>query len=184
MNIFSSINIADLRISEAVLALRSNELTQFLLGVTKIGDWYIICALLVILIIALYVYKKRDLIVPLLVTVASAEFVVVVLKYLVGRARPGGNISLFVESSSSFPSGHAALSLAFFGLIIYVVNKLPNKKNIKIIVTILLSLLIILIGFSRIYLGVHFLSDVLAGFLFGFLCLYATIYFLHKKRQG
>ena len=183
MNIISSINIADLQISERLVSLRGDLLNQFFFGVTKIGDWYIICTLIVIFVVALYIYKKQDFIVPLLVTVVSAEFVIVILKYLVGRARPSGNISLFIESSSSFPSAHAALSLAFFGFIIYCVNKLLDKKNTKIIVTSLLLLLIILIGFSRIYLGVHFLSDVLAGYLFGFLCLYLTVHFLHKKRQ-
>ena len=77
----------------------------------------------------------------------------------------------------SFPSGHSMISMAFYGLIIYYVWK--NVKNIKIrnITCILLSILILLIGISRIYLGVHYASDVLGGFIISiaYLIVFITI---------
>ena len=68
------------------------------------------------------------------------------------------------ESGYIFPSGHSMASMAFYGFIIFLVWKYV-KTNKKWIYTIVLSLLILLIGISRIYLGVHYASDVLAGFI-------------------
>ncbi len=65
----------------------------------------------------------------------------------------------------SLPSGHSMVSLAFYGLIIYFIYKNIENKHIKWTLIAVLSLLIVFIGISRIYLGVHYTSDVLAGFL-------------------
>lgn len=78
--------------------------------------------------------------------------------------RPRPDEMMIQVSGYSFPSGHSMTSLAFYGLIIYLIWKSELKKNSKYIITIILSLLILLIGLSRIYLKVHYASDVLAGF--------------------
>ena len=77
----------------------------------------------------------------------------------------------------SFPSGHSMASMAFYGLIIYFVIRFVKNRALKIFLSIMLSLLIILIGMSRIYLGVHYPSDVFAGFVFtvAYLIFYITI---------
>lgn len=77
----------------------------------------------------------------------------------------------------SFPSGHSMVSMAFYGFLIYLIYNNIKNKYIKWILICSLSILIILIGISRIYLGVHYTSDVLAGFLISisYLVIYTRI---------
>lgn len=101
-----------------------------------------------------------------------------ILKPLIGRARPVG-INLVNETSLSFPSGHSLTAMAFYGYIIYLIYK-SNLKYKKLYM-ILLGILILLIGLSRIYLGVHYVTDVLGGFTFSLFYLIIFIE-LTKKR--
>ncbi len=86
------------------------------------------------------------------------------LKVLFRRERPIE--SIIEESGYSFPSGHSMASLAFYGFLIYLLYKSSIQKKLKILLITILGIIIMLIGTSRIYLGVHYLSDVLAGFSF------------------
>ena len=86
------------------------------------------------------------------------------LKYIVQRPRPT-EFRIIDETGYSFPSGHSMASMAFYGFLIYLIYKNIKNKYIKWGLIITLSVLIILIGMSRIYLGVHYTSDVIAGFL-------------------
>ena len=81
------------------------------------------------------------------------------------------------ENGYSFPSGHSMISMAFYGFLIYLIYKYVKNKKLKYISITLISILIIFIGISRIYLGVHYTSDVLAGFLFSisYLIIYVLI---------
>lgn len=87
-----------------------------------------------------------------------------ILKRIVQRPRPT-EYRLIEESGYSFPSGHSMVSAAFYGFFIYLIFKNVKNKHIKWISITALSMLIILIGISRIYLGVHYTSDVMAGFV-------------------
>lgn len=87
-----------------------------------------------------------------------------ILKHIVQRPRPT-EFRLIDESGYSFPSGHSMVSAAFYGLLIYIIFKKVRNTYLKTFLISLLVLLIIAIGTSRIYLGVHYTSDVLAGFL-------------------
>lgn len=104
------------------------------------------------------------------------------IKHIVRRPRP--NILRLVEESGySFPSGHSMVSMAFYGIIIYLVYKNVSNKYLKWTLITLLSLLILSIGFSRIYVGVHYFTDVAGGFLLGlaYLIIYINIY---NKKVG
>ena len=81
---------------------------------------------------------------------------------IVQRERPVG-YRLVDELGYSFPSGHSMVSTAFYGLIIYLVYKNIENKKLRNVICVSLAILIILIGCSRVYLGVHYASDVLAG---------------------
>lgn len=85
------------------------------------------------------------------------------LKNIVQRPRPDG-FRLVAASGYSFPSGHSMVSMAFFGLIIWLVWHQAKDRRARIAICSAFALVIILIGISRIYLGVHYASDVLAGF--------------------
>lgn len=102
------------------------------------------------------------------------------LKLTFMRDRPY-ELMIITEDGYSFPSGHAMAALGFYGFIIYLIWHFNLTKKVKIIFTILISILIILIGFSRIYLGVHYASDVLAGFMIS--SAYLIIYISFVKRH-
>lgn len=105
-----------------------------------------------------------------------------VIKHIVRRPRPNV-LRLVEEDGYSFPSGHSMVSMAFYGIIIYLVYKNVTNKYLKWTLITLLSLLILSIGFSRIYVGVHYFTDVVGGFLLGlaYLIIYINIY---NKKVG
>lgn len=87
-----------------------------------------------------------------------------IIKNIFQRPRPV-EYRIIEETGYSFPSGHSMASMAFYGFIIYLIYKNIKNQYIKWISMSLLGILIVAIGFSRIYLGVHYTSDVLGGFL-------------------
>ena len=104
------------------------------------------------------------------------------LKYLFGRPRPLEPL-LSPASGLSFPSGHAFMSFAFFGLLIYAIyKKMGNHWLRQLIIALLLSFVII-ICISRIYLRVHYLSDVLAGLCLGMMWLVISLLIINKLEK-
>lgn len=103
-----------------------------------------------------------------------------VLKIIVQRPRPVG-YRLIDEKGYSFPSGHSMVSAAFYGFIIYLVYKNIKNKYIKYSIITILILLILCIGISRVYLGVHYTSDVIAGFLISICYLIIFISIVNNK---
>ncbi len=100
------------------------------------------------------------------------------LKEVATRARPDAVMALVDESGYSFPSTHAVFAVAFYGALIYLLNHweaFPGRPKARWAIQGALLLLIFVIGASRVYLGVHWPSDVLGGYLFGGLCLSALI---------
>lgn len=98
------------------------------------------------------------------------------IKEIVQRPRPA-DINLVIETGFSFPSGHSMVAMAFFGLLVWLVWKYEKDRTMRYACCAGLSLVILLIGISRIYLGVHYASDVLAGFCvsLAWLALYTSV---------
>lgn len=121
-------------------------------------------SLLAVLLFLIIKDKRKSILFPAnLILIGGTNHL---LKFLIARERP---LEKLVEATGySFPSGHSASSLAFYGFLIYYINKKAQNRSLKIISTIFLSTFILLIGFSRIYLHVHYLTDVLGGFLYSF----------------
>lgn len=143
-------------------------ITKFFVIITEMGDY--IGVFIATITILIYNYKhnmKRNISLILILILCSAY--VLVTKNIFQRPRPD-ILQLISIDGFSFPSGHSTFSIAIYGYLIYLINK-DNNKWWKIVVTTLLVLLIVCIGLSRIYLGVHYFSDVLAGFISGLIIL-------------
>lgn len=145
-----------------LLEHRNSILTDVVKIITQFGGAFVLIVISILCIILVKNKKYKVTITLNLIIIAGLN---ALLKNLFERQRPT-NMPLIEETGFSFPSGHSMASMAFYGYIIYLVYK--NVENVKLRYTlcILLSLLIILIGLSRIYLGVHYVSDVLAGLCF------------------
>jgi len=132
----------------------------------------------IIFFLCLYFLKKRQWEYFLLFIVAgiATYFLKVVLKAAFDRPRPNLVVALVEEHSASFPSGHALFAFVFYGLIAWLIIQKKSSQNIKIIVILLAVVLILAVGISRVYLGVHWPSDVLAGYFVGGCSLYALLF--------
>lgn len=129
--------------------------------ITNFGGAIFIILLTVILIA---VIKNKKIGLSILANLAIITILNQLLKRILQRPRPT-EYRIIEESGYSFPSGHSMISMAYYGYLIYLSYKYVENKNVKWILISLLSVLICLIGISRIYLGVHYTSDVLGGFL-------------------
>jgi len=136
---------------------------------------FLIPANVMLIIYFLFVKKHRWYSIKIPVIALTSLFWMLFLKSLFGRSRP--DIPLLNEASGlSFPSGHALMSVTFYGLLIHIVWKTVKPDWWKWLLIVLLILLILVIGFTRIYLRVHYPSDVFAGFATGFLWLVISIW--------
>ncbi|MCI9177626.1 MAG: phosphatase PAP2 family protein [Clostridia bacterium] len=106
-----------------------------------------------------------------------------ILKIVFNRPRPE-EFRLITESGYSFPSGHSMISMAFYGLIVYWMIKRVKKPIIKWSLVTIFMLLIIGIGISRIYLGVHYASDVIGGFCFSIAYLLCFLHLIERRKEG
>ena len=138
--------------------------------------------LIILSIILLLFVKKKKIPVYILINLICSFLTNEIAKNIFSRSRPIG-INLVDETGLSYPSGHSMVSLAYYGFIAYLLYKKTNNKLTKTIIWISLLLLITIIGFSRIYLGVHYLTDVIGGFLLAiiYLTIYIKIIKLEKK---
>lgn len=147
-----------------VETLRNPTLTIIMKYITKLSDTLFIIILSVVLTLLFYfkwAKKKIAMLIPAnLVTVALINQI---LKLIIQRERPVG-YRIIEMSGYSFPSGHAMVSMAFYGLLIYIIYHLVKNKKIRTSLIVLNIIIIILIGISRIYLGVHYLSDIITGY--------------------
>ncbi len=132
----------------------------------------------VLLFIFIIVKKKYKLFIIVLSSISSV-IINNLVKIIVRRERPD-YLRMVMEKSYSFPSGHAMISVLFFGSIIYLVNKYNLKY--KKLITFSLSTFVLLVGISRIYLGVHYLTDVVGGYLLGFIVLFLIIHLFERKK--
>ena len=171
--LLNNISSFDISIYNVIMSLKSGFTTFIMKAVTRFGDAEI---LILITIICLIFIRNKKIGGSIAINLASVGLINYVLKKIIQRPRPPLEFRMVEESSFSFPSGHAMASMAFYGLIIYFINKNMKNEKLKKKTSISLSILIFLIGISRIYLGVHYASDVIAGFAISivYLVLYIT----------
>lgn len=173
-------NIIDDFVYSLIKPLISNDMTNIMQFITFFSDpiWCILLSCLMILFV-----KNKKISKAFLLNLILVFLLNYVLKILFSRNRPA-DINLIVETGFSFPSGHAMMSLGIYGFLIYLLLLSDKNKISKIIGTASLVLLIFLIGISRIYLGVHYATDVIAGFIISASYLLLFIRFIYPKIKG
>ncbi len=157
----------DRRILHLVETLRTPELDQIMYALTYLGSVRAVLTLAaVVAIVALFAGRYTDAVL-LFLALAASELFVLATKTLVARPRPPLEDARIVQTGFSFPSGHAALAAAFYGTAAYLLARAARWGALKVLVGSAAALLVVGIGISRIYLGAHFPTDVLAGWTLG-----------------
>lgn len=148
------------KLAFSLFKIRTPLLTKIFLIITSLGSPYV----LIVLTLLSFLLKDKKLSFIITGNLGLITIINQALKFIIKRPRPS-DLFLVVETGYSFPSGHSMVSLSFYGLLIYFIYKYFKNKKLKIFLITLLSLIIVIIGVSRVYLGVHFVSDVVSGFL-------------------
>ena len=141
--------------------------TTFFENVTRLGNIPVLILVTLVAAIVLWRKRLRTELELLLLAAIGAEILTVGLKLGFERERPFFPDPLATESTYSFPSGHASVSLAVYGTIGYILARHASTRGKQFAALAGAAVLVLLIGFSRLYLGVHYLSDVIAGFSLG-----------------
>ncbi len=144
--------------------------------ITNFGGAIFVISLTTILF---FVIKDKKIGISIITNLGIVTILNQIIKFIMQRPRPT-EFRIIEETGYSFPSGHSMVSLAFYGYLIYLIYKYINNKHLKRTLIIILSVLICIIGVSRIYLGVHYTSDVLGGFLISFAYLIIYIELVNK----
>jgi membrane-associated phospholipid phosphatase len=133
-----------------------------------------------LLLIGYFIYKKKRWFAIRIAALALSSLLLkFILKFYFQRARPDIPVIEKVDGYS-FPSGHALIGVVFYGLVIFVIWREVKQKWLKIALTIFFVLFILLISFSRIYLRVHYASDVIAGIAVGFIWLVLSLNIIQR----
>jgi undecaprenyl-diphosphatase len=165
----------DIRIANLFFLFRTDVLTNIFTWITLLGKSQVILAFIFISIAVLWLWQKKYYILPLFIAVTGSEAFTYLGKLAFHRPRP--EMAVYAEHSFSFPSGHATIAVAFYGFVGYLLMRFVQNWNRKVNIFFTTILIIIAIGFSRVYLGVHYISDVWSGYLVGAIWLIIAVSF-------
>jgi hypothetical protein len=157
--LFDKSLVFDSSIYETLMGFRCSFLDNFFKAITWFGNPMTIIGLIVIFIA---IFRNKD---SLLLTISALDSVIVnsIIKHIVKRDRPN-ILRLVSESGYSFPSGHAMISVCVYGFLFYLAMVRIKNKYLRWVSCLILGFLILGIGISRIYVGVHYASDIIAGY--------------------
>lgn len=163
----NELKIFDQIVTDAVTLINSPLTTQIMKVITTMGSWVIMISLALVAWFFLLKMKKHFWDSIMVITALAGSWLMnELLKWIFHRSRP--DIARLVTATGySFPSGHAMVSFAFYGMLAYLMWINLKTRGLKYLFTFIFLFLVLSIGISRIYLGVHYPSDVLAGFAAG-----------------
>jgi len=167
------------RLGEIIANNRNDFFNCFFRIYTFTGSVYF---MIIISVLALIFMKDKKRALALAICLTIVGLLNLFVKLAVARPRP--DYGLIEESGKSFPSGHAMISMGYYGFLIYLSQGM--RRWAKLSASIILPIAIILLGISRVYLGVHYMSDVIAGWSLGFviLVIFVLIYELIIKKTN
>jgi undecaprenyl-diphosphatase len=178
----SALHQTDVRVTHYFFVHRNRFITYIVWTLTYGASVWAVCVASVANLIFLWRKKYVEFVLPFMVSALGAMSSVSVIKFLVARPRPQG-VSVYKEQLFSFPSFHSVAVVAVYGFVAYTfvcISKKWSTKYNSVFFTIIFALII---GFSRIYLGVHFFTDVAGGYVIGFLWLWFGISMVRITRN-
>lgn len=177
----------DGRLREWVQHIAGPELTRLMIFVSFLGKPGFLVALGIPIAGVFLWLGWKHIFALFSVTMAGEIILEMTLKGLFQRVRPEPFFDQLIPASYSFPSGHALGSFCFFVILAWLIGPRIKRPVITWSIRVMAIILVAAIGFSRVYLGVHYPSDVLAGYLAGFVwCVTAALgdAFFHRQRSG
>lgn len=176
----------DHKISLFVQQYHADWLDKIMLGVSFFGElpYSLLMVVLVAIIFFRYKFRREAYYIA---AILLSGLLILAIKNMVNRPRPTQFYVRLVEINrfQSFPSGHVLSYVLFFGFLIVLMHTLKGiPQRTKTIVTYISGFYICTIPLSRIYLGAHWFTDTLGGFLLGLICLISLCYFYFKKKRG
>ena len=171
----------DLSIQKAFFSLRGSVLNPIVIAITHLSDTVTIVAFCAVLLV---LPNRKQYGVPLSLAALGGLAFYKPMKHIFLRARPDAALHLVEQGGFSFPSGHSVTSVIFYGLSIYLLNKHCKNQRLRKVLTAICGFLALAIGPSRIYVGVHWPTDVLAGWCIGGVVLLVSICILERIYYG
>ena len=167
--------------ASTIIGLRNDKLTNIMIAITNLSGAYALIAFTFVIILIAIIKNKR---LPLntMINLICAYSLGHIMKLIIRRPRPTG-IFLTHANGFSYPSGHTIVGYAFYTFLAISMCERINSKGLKLLIRLTLLLLTLVIAFSRVYLGVHHLTDVIGGYLLGIAYLYFFLYIREKGKK-
>ena len=171
-------SVLDEKFFGSIIRLENNILTKVLYIITNIGST--LGVVIVLILLAIIFMRKKSLsdFKYVVSNVGIGVILMKLLKHIIKRVRPSWK--WIVQGGFSYPSGHTISAILLYGTLILLVNKKLNSKYKKYIIAFL-SVMIFLISISRIYFGVHYLTDVIASLILGSIILIISNMFMDRE---
>jgi undecaprenyl-diphosphatase len=142
-------------------------LTKAALDITALGGVSVLAIIILMVSGYLWLRRKRHAMWLVVIATVGGQLLSTILKFAFGRPRPDNTLHLVEVSTASFPSGHSMLSAVVYLTLGALLARIEARRRVKTYVVAVALLLSLLIGLSRVYLGVHYPTDVLAGWAAG-----------------
>lgn len=168
-----SIVALDHLVSQQMSLLSEAGVIDVFIAITSLASTPITILVMLLTAMVCWVVRQRYIIIGLLIAVIGSTIFTFVTKMILQRARPID--ILLLESTYSFPSGHATVTVALYGFLAYIAIRFSERFAVQVRIVMMTILVTVLIGLSRILLNEHYLSDVLGGYLVGTLWLTVAI---------
>ena len=173
--VFDMTKSFDMTFYNFLMSFRCDVLDNYFVFITKFGD----IAFIVGLVIGCLVILRNKFSFLYSCLAIDCALTNKIVKHIIRRSRPDV-LKLIKQGGFSFPSGHSMIAVCMYGYLIYMVNKKFTNKYLKFISIFMLVVLIISIGLSRVYVGVHYISDVIAGYILALILLILYIELTEK----
>lgn len=179
---FEPLQILDKNINSYFNTIHYPTLDKLMLSITKIGNTYESLLIFIVISIFIITKKKKYLFCIFTISTALATIFPLIIKNLIQKTRPIS--TLLQETGFSFPSGHSTISTLFIISLITIISSLIKNRFYRCLYLTISICIFSLVIFSRLYLSVHWFSDVLGGVLLGTICYLSSITFCCQKKEN